>query len=278
VTKSRNRPPHLETRVGPQSVEPPPSLPEQLVRTHVAGHGAMSGPSEIRRLVERAAEREPGLLLDDAWIEVESVFGATLASPVIDPNRTIGAARGAVRHIVDVASTGAPIALATSRPASLLMFYVALARLARISGGDVADEDDSSPIRVDGRAARTIRWVDGVALVTDGEALCGARGLEAPHEWLFLLPRPALAIADGPYADAALDAGLDVVAFGGLEHCSLAVERRRSQRCLVVPLWPDRQPAAYRPLIEAALAAAVEPPDVSDRGGSGPDPSGNGIG
>ncbi len=149
--------------------------------------------------------------------------------------------------------------------------YLALARLARISGGDVADGEDSSAIRVDGRSARAVRWVDGVAMVTDGEALCGTRGLEAPQEWLFLLPRPALAIADGPYADAALDAGLDVIALGGLEHCSLAVERRREQRCLVVPLWPDREPAAYRPLIEAALAAAVEPPDL-------PPPTANGTG
>jgi hypothetical protein len=278
MSKSRNRPPRLETHPGPQSVVPPPSLPEQLVRAHVAGRGAMPGPSEVRRLVERAAQRESGVLLDDAWIGVESVFGATLASPVIDPNRTIGAARGAVRHIVDVASTGASVALATSRPASLLTFYLALARLARISGGDVADEEDSGPLRVDGRAARAIRWVDGVAMVTDGEALCGTRGLEAPQEWLFLMSRPALVIADGSYADAALDAGLDVIALGGLEHCSLAVRRQRGQGCLVVPLWPDREPAAYRPLIEAALAAAVEPPDVADPSASWPDPSANGSG
>jgi hypothetical protein len=262
----------------PPTVAPPPTLQEELVRAHVAGPAALPGPSEVRRLVERAAEHDPGVLLDDAWAQVEAVFGATLESPLIDPDRTIAGARGAVRHIVDVASTGAPIALATSRPASLLTFYLALARLARISGGDVADDEDSSPIRVDGRASRAIRWVDGVAMVTDGEALCGTRGLEAPQEWLFLVPRPALAIADGPYAEAALDAGLDVIALGGLEHCSLAVGRRRGQRCLVVPLWPDREPGAYRRLIEVALAAAIEPPDVSDPSPSRPDPSSNGVG
>ena len=293
MSKSRNRPPRLETRVAPPPpAVPPPTLQEQLVRSHVAGPAALPGPSEVRRLVERAAERDPGVLLDDAWAQVEAVFGATIDSPLIDPDRTIGAARSAVRHLVDVASTGAPIALATSRPASLLTFDLALARLARISGGDVADDEDSSPIRVDGRASRAIRWVDGVAMVTDGESLCGTRGLEAPQEWLFLVPRPALAIADGPYVDAALEAGLDVIALGGLEHCSLAVGQRRGQRCLVVPLWPDREPGAYRRLIEAALTAAVEPPDDSDASGSwfepnasrsdgsaGPrDPSANGSG
>jgi hypothetical protein len=278
MSKSKNRPPRLETRVGPVSHAPPPTLQEELVRAHVAGPGVLPGPSEVRRLVERAAEREPGVLLDDAWAEVEAVYGATIESPLIDPDRTIGAARGAVRHIVDVASAGASISLATSRPASLITMFLALARLARISGGEVAEGADSSSIRVDGRAARAIRWVDGVAMVTDGEALCGTRGLEAPQEWLFLVPRPALAIVDGPYAEAALDAGLDVIAFGGLEHCSLAVERRRGRRCHVVPLWPDREPAAYRRLTEVALTAALEPPDVPDAGASRPDPSTNGAG
>jgi hypothetical protein len=178
-----------------------------------------------------------------------------------------------VQRIVAIAETGAHISLATSRPASLLTFYLALARLARISGGDVADAEDSSPLRVDGRSAREVRWVDGVAMVTDGESLCATRGLEAPEEWLFLVPRPALVVADGPYADAALDAGIEVVALGGLEHCSLAVGRRRTRESLVVPLvvpmWTDRAPAAYRPLIETALTAALEPPEPSPNGDHG---------
>jgi hypothetical protein len=278
MSKARNRPPHLETRTGPQAVTPPPTLQEELARSHVTGLGTTPGPSEVRRLVERAAAREPAVLLDDAWADVEAVYGATLASPRIDPDCTIAAARRAVRRIVDVAETGAHISLATSRPASLITFYLALARLARISGGDVADDEDSSPLRVDGRAARAVRWVDGVAVVTDGESLCSTRGRDAPQEWLFLVPRPALVVADGPYADAAVDAGIEVIALGGLEHCSLALERRRGRQCDIVPLWADREPAAYRPLIEAALAAAIEPPDAAEPSASRPDPRANGRG
>ena len=142
------------------------------------------------------------------------------------PILTIAAAQRAVARIIEVASTGAHISLATSRPASLITFYLALARLARISGGDVADDADSPPLRADGRAARGIRWVDGVAMVTDGQSLCSTRGPEAPQEWLFLVPRPALVVADGPFADVALDAGIEVIAPAGLDHCSLAVARR----------------------------------------------------
>ena len=114
-------------------------------------------PVGLRRLVERAAtDRVQPVLLDDAWTAVNEVFGGTAELPRIDPALTISAARNAVARIVEVAGTGAHVALATSRPASLLTVYLALARLARISGGDVADDDeDSSPLRVDGRAART---------------------------------------------------------------------------------------------------------------------------
>jgi hypothetical protein len=260
MSKPRNRPPRLEARVGHQEIAPPPTLQQVLERSRVAGPASSPGPSELRRFVERAAEdRVHPVLLDDAWASVQAVFGATSAAPRIDPDLTIAAAKQAVSRIVEVAATGSHIALATSRPASLITMYLALARLARISGGDVADDEDSSPFRVDGRAARWIRWFDGVAVVTDGESLCATRGPEAPQEWLFLVPRPALVVADGPYADAALDAGIEVIAPAGLEHCSLAVARGRGRSCVVVPMWTDRAPAAYRPLVEAALAEAVAP-------------------
>jgi hypothetical protein len=256
-------------------------LEQILERSHVAGRATMPGPSELRRLVERAAsDRVKPMLIDDAWTAVNEVFGGTAELPGIDPTLTISAARSAVARIVEVAGTGAHIALATSKPASLLTMHLALARLARISGGDVADDDeDSSPLRVDGRAARALRWVDGVAVVTDGQSLCETRGPEAAAEWLFLVPRPALVIADGPYADAALDAGVEVIALAGLDHCSLAVARKRGRSCLVIPMWTDRPPGAYRPLLETALAAAIAPvaangyPDQSNGAAGGPNGS-----
>ncbi len=260
MSKARNRPPRLEPRVGHQEVAPPPTLHELLERSHVAGRAAVHGPSELRRLVERAAtEGSQPVPLDNAWAAVQEIFGSTSEAPTIDPALTVAAAERGVARIVEVAGDGAPIAFATSRPASLITMYLALARLARISGGDVIQADDSGPLRVDGRTARVIRWVDGVAVVTDGHDLCATRGTEAPQEWLFLVPRPALVVADGPYADVAVDAGIEVIAPAGLDHCSLAVGRSRDRNCTVIPMWTDRSPSAYRPLLEASLAAAIAP-------------------
>jgi hypothetical protein len=252
---ARNRPPHLESRVGPLTVEPPPTLPELLERSHVAGRSATVGPSELRRCVERAAtDRAHRIPVDRAWEQVRETFGASAAEPIIDAQSTISSMYRAVDRISEVATTTARVAFATSRPASLLPFHLALARFARISGAEVDDGDDSSAMRVDGRSDRRLRWVDGVAVVTDGQSLCALRGTEAAQEWLFMLPRPALVVADGPYAEVAADAGVEVVAFAGLDHCSIALAAAAVRRCLVVPMWTDRAPGAYRPLLEQALA------------------------
>jgi hypothetical protein len=255
MSKAKNRPPHLETRVGPQYIVPPPSLEEVLHRSHVSGSSAAFTASELRRGVERAAsDRVHGAPFDDAWATVNRVFGATASDPHIDPALTISAARRAVERLGDVANTNARIALATSSPASLLTFHLALARFARISGAEVADGDDAGPMRVDGRADRYLRWVDGVAVVTDGQSLCSVRGLEAAQEWLFMIPRPALVIADGAYAEVAADSGIETIGLAGLDHCSLVVGPTKNRRCTVVPMWTDRTPGAYRPLLERALA------------------------
>ena len=254
-SKSRNRPPRLESHIGLQEVAPPPTLTELLERSHVAGRASSSTASEARRWVERAAaDRVAPVPLDDAWASVRRVFGASVEDPRIDPQLTVDAATRAIARVGVVASSMSRIAFATSRPASLLTTHLAIARFARISGAEVPDDEDAGVMRVDGRADRRLRWVDGVAVVTDGNSLCSVRGLEAAQEWLFLIPRPALVVADGPYAEVAADAGIEVIAFAGLDQCSLAIAKERARRCLVVPMWTDGMPAAYRPLLERALA------------------------
>src|SRR5438128_5582500 len=125
-SRARNRPPRLQPHLGPQHVAPPPTLPELLERSHVAGHASASSPSEVRRWVERAAAgRAHPVPLDDAWASVYKVFGATAEDPSIDPDSTIDAANRAIGRVSEVASATARVAFATSRPASLLPFHLA---------------------------------------------------------------------------------------------------------------------------------------------------------
>ncbi len=265
MSRARNRPPKLEPHIG-EVHRAPPATPEQLLeRAKVAGGSGPPGPTELRRFVERivACDRHalgelqpiPALTMHDAWAAFTEVFGATPEHPAIDPARTLAAVRRAALRVRAVGAAGGRIAVATAAPASLLPLHLALVRVARAAGGDVADLADVGPIRADGRASRFLRWFDGVAAVTDGHALCATRDGEAAREWIFVLPRPALVISDGPFAEVAWEAGVEVVAFAGLDRGGLAIAAARGQRCTLVPLRTDRAPRAYASVISGFEAA-----------------------
>ncbi len=257
--RARVRPPRLVPREIAVHRAPPATPEELLERANIAGRGAAPGPTELRRFVERIAEGnraalgelEPmvGLMPVDVRVAVERVFGATVDAPTIDAPRTLAAASTAAARLGAVASTGARVAVATAAPASLLTVHLAFVELAREAGADVADLDDVGPLRADGRAHRFLRWTNGVAAVTDGHALCATRDGSAAREWLFVVPRPALVVADGPFAEVAWEAGIEVVALGGLDRAGLAIAAARADRCTFVPLRTDRAPRAYAPVV-----------------------------
>ena len=231
--------------------------------------GVSAGPSEIRRPIERAADASRPCCSTTRGRRSKRVR-RDARSPLIDPDLHRRVGRGERCAASSTSRAAAPTS--RSRPAARRRcspFYLAFARLARISGGDVADDDDSGPLRVDGRAApRGLRWVDGVAVVTDGESLCATRGAEPPQEWLFLMPRPALVVADGPFAEVAVEAGhRGRSRSAGLEHCSLAVggdAAAGATSCRCAPTGAGRLPA----LIEARsrpVEPALRPSPTADR-------------
>jgi hypothetical protein len=249
------------------TVAPVPTREELVERAKLAGAagGPEPGPTELRRLVDRIARGDrrvlgelapvPGLTALESWASITSVFGATPDDPRIDPRCTITGAEHAAARVRAVAGSGARIAIATAHPASLLPLHHAFASLARRGGGDVIDVSDATLMRADGRTARWLRWVDGVATVTDGSALFSTNDGEVAREWLFIVPRPALVIADGPFAEVAWEAGIEVVVLAGLDRPAIAVSAARGKGCTVVPLRTDRPPRNY-----AVIRSLVEPP------------------
>ena len=83
------------------------------------------------------------------------------------------------------------------------------------------------------------------------------RGLEAAQEWLFMIPRPALVVADGPYADVAVEAGIEVIAFAGLDHCSLAVGGAGPGGAWSCRCGPTDAPGAYPPVARAGAGRSL---------------------
>jgi hypothetical protein len=275
VRRARDRPPKLEPRVGASQPAAELTLAALIERAKLAGPGATGpGPTELRRTVERlvAGDRHglgalaplSGLTRVEAWAAITQTFGATAVVPVIDPACTEAGARAAVGRVRDVAEAGGRVALATAFPASMLPMHLAFARLAQSQGGEVVDLDDYGPIRADGRTPRWLRWIGGVAVVSDGRALFDTADAEAAREWMFVNPRPALVVADGPFAEVASEAGVEVVAFAGLERPGLAIAGARSGRCTIVPVRTDRSARDYA-MLERLLGAAP-----GGRGGEGP--------
>ena len=281
---ARNRPPKLEPGRGISQPAAAPTEAQLVERAKLAGAGASGGPgpTELRRHVERLVAGDRGALgelvplagvtVSDAWAVITKTFGATAESPVIDPACTVAGIRTAVARVREVAARGERVALACARPAALLTLHLSFARLAREHGGEVPDLDDCGPIRADGRSPRWLRWVGGVAVVTDGEALCGTREGEAAREWMFAIARPALVVADGPFAEVAWEHGIEVVTCAGLERPGLAVAATHLGRCTVVPLRTDRPARSYEVL--ERIVASGSPPDAPS--GPPPDPSADG--
>jgi Phosphatase len=275
VSRARIRPPKLEPREGASRAAPPPTLEELLERAKIAGAGSGPGRTELRHIVEGVATAErralgelvpiPRLTPADAWLAVKDVFGATADTPMIDAARTIAATRTAAARVRAVAASGARVAIATAHPASLMMLHLAFARCARSLGGEVVDLADFGPIRADGRTPRWLRWVGGVAVVSDGDALCAVHEGEAAREWTFAIPRPSLVIADGPFAEVAWEAGIEVVALMGLDRPGLAVAAARSSgRSTLVPMRTDRPARAYGVLEKIVERPGGEPDGEPD--------------
>ena len=280
MSRADKRPPRLEPRVSASRPAPPPTLEVSLEQAKVAGAGAPGpGPTEFRRTVERlvAGDRRAlgdlapmtGIAIDDAWAAVAGTFGAAPTRPVIDPACTVGATRAARARVSAVAATGARVAIAAAAPASLLTLHLAFAGLVRAHGGELVDLADLGPIRADGRSPRWLRWVGGVAVVSDGDALCATRDGEVAREWIFAIPRPTLVIADGPFAEVAWESGIEVVAFAGLDRPGLAIAAVRGGLATVVPMRTDRPARAYRGLEELLTCGSNAPDGPSAPGSAG---------
>ena len=149
--------------------------------------------------------------------------------------------------MLEVARGGGRLAFATARPAALLQLYRRLAVCAAAQGAEVLAGEESSTF---GPSGRRIRWIDHVAVLTDGAALLAADAVEAAEEWLFTLARPDLVVADHVYAGVASASGLEVVAFADLDAVALAVAAWQGRAVRIVPLDDRRPPAAYAGLLD----------------------------
>jgi hypothetical protein len=245
-------------------------LRDVLKQEHVSGRSLRYGRDEVTGTMRRVERGEravlfglaplPGLAYEHVAAAVEAVYGWEGDGPRarIAPGRTVDGFTAAIARVLEVARGGGRITLATARPASLLPVYRRLAARSAAEGGDLLVADESGTV---GPGGRRIRWVDQVAVLTDGAALLADDSMDAAEEWLFTLPRPDLVVADHTYAGAASAAGLEVVAFADLDAVALAVAGWQGRALRVVPLDDRRPPRAYAGLLDLLESLASAPVD-----------------
>ncbi|MGZ8734746.1 MAG: phosphatase [Acidimicrobiia bacterium] len=247
-----------------------PTRRQRLLEARVSGRQRV-GRTEVLTTARRVVRGEPaalyelppfaGLVLDEVMTAIAAGWGPDLGSPdlaaavSVDPDRTLACATAAFGRIADVARRGGRLLFATTRPASLLGLSQELVRLAQAAGGDVLADDETGLAALDARSDRRIRWCDGVAVITDGEALLGGPGFGAAAELAFHLPPPDLVIADRAIAGGSLAAGIETVALAGFDAVALGVAAHRGEPVTLVPLDDTRSPAAYGVLAGVAREA-----------------------
>lgn len=270
------RPPRLEAEPSFSTADAP-TLEQLLDGSQVTGRGTGPGTTELRRLIARIVAGEattrgalpsfPEVTDDEAVVAIRATFGASTARPEITAAATVRAATHVAAVLADAGARGTTVLAATARPATLLALHRSLAAIATRAGASVIALEDSGALRLDGRRGRRLRSVDGVVCVTDGASLLATDDPMAATELLFSVPRPGLVVADGPFALAAVAAGLPVVAVAGLEDAILAVAARRLRSVTVLPVDPTRPPAAYGPLLQHLEALA---PTLGTNGNGAP--------
>jgi hypothetical protein len=271
--KPRSRlPPKLPDHTSDRAEQSPkpPNLRELLKQEHVAGRSTRLGRDEIvgtmRRLAHGAPATRLGLppfdALENRHVEIAmaEIFGWVGDGPRarIAPSRTVDGFTAACERILEVATARGRIAFATTRPASLLPLYRRLVARAGAAGADVLAADETGVV---GLSGRRVRWIDKIAVLTDGAALLGDDSVDAANEWLFTLARPDLVVCDRTYAGVAVATGLEAVAFADLDALALAVAAWQGRSLRIVPLDDHRPPRAYAGLLDLLESLAGAPRD-----------------
>ena len=265
---ARSRPPRLEpSQSGPREQAAAPGPAQRLRAGRAAGTLRSTGPTELRRLVERIAAGDvrvlggmdpfPGCTSLEVREALSAIWGVEPDCHEIDPERTIAAGAEASRRLAALAARGGRVVFATAAPASLLPVHQHLARLVAGAGADLADEPDSPPFRCDGRGGRMLRRAGGVAVVTDGSSILATADSAVSEELLFGERRPDLVVGDGPFVVGAVRSGLPAVAFSGVRGLAMGVAALRGAPVTVVPVDTGRPPSAYEPLLDVMQDAFV---------------------
>jgi hypothetical protein len=174
----------------------------------------------------------------------------------IDPAATM---RGITRHrqvLADAAAAGIRILLATGHPTGLLGHYTALARALQHAGCELRIALDDTTVRTaESRRRRDIRFIDGVACVSDGGSLLHTHRSDYMEALLDALDDGVeLVIGDHGMAGAAIERGIRTLSIADVNDPALPLAQMRGRTDGVLPIDDNLAPRLFLPATEAMLS------------------------
>jgi hypothetical protein len=191
-------------------------------------------------LVERAA----GAPIDRS-ARVGDVF--------IEPAPVLASCERMGDRLAIAARRGESVVLATGHPTGLVLLYMEIAKLLAAAGAKIARPADGLAWRDGANGVREIRYLGGVAMLTDRAS---AKHTHAPEamERILAETRPDLVVADHGFAGAAIEAGVDAVSVADVNDPALIVARALGRGDAVVVMDDNVTPDAYWPCFQAIAA------------------------
>jgi hypothetical protein len=166
----------------------------------------------------------------------------------IDPDKTIDAILAAARKLAAEAARGGSLLVATGHPTGLLEHHMRVADAYRRAGGKVIRPLEGERLSVRSRRDTQLRYIGGVACLSDWGNLRHTHSSEAMEivldsggEW------PDMVLGDHGFAGAAIERGIATIAVMDINDPALAVAWAEGRDVLVIPMDDNRPPRLYEP-------------------------------
>jgi hypothetical protein len=171
----------------------------------------------------------------------------------VDPDKVIESFQHVGDRLALAAQRGERVILATGHPVGLVLLYQATARLLAEGGAKILRPLEGFTWkhvdRKDGERKRQIRYLGGVAVLTDRASSLHTHSPEA-MELMLEESAPDLVFADHGFAGAAMEAGIDTVAIADINDPALMVAWKLGRGGPVVVMDDNVQPEAYWPCFQ----------------------------
>lgn len=257
----------------------PPLAPEDrarlrayLLSTLVAGPTKTTRDNAVRnaRLLARGDEDKllgfsfDGLDVTEVMDAVAALCGCspdpneTDGPGYIDPDRTLDEVEAMAARLAEAARRGERLLICTGHPTGPLPLYQAVARALVLSGCKILTPREGERLGRDrhGHSLRVL-YLDGVGVLSDGARLLHTHEAWPMETLLEAGEPPDLVLADHGFAGAAIERGLETLAFNDVNDPAIAVAKARRKIDVVVPLDDNVPPTLYEPLAEVLVRAIL---------------------